>query len=80
MSIQTLSTGQAPVYKTARFSKLAHAMQRELPKRPLRIKFFTRTFNFFYQRNECLFHVYAGAHDETLIGTYFENALYDFKE
>lgn len=80
MSIQTLSKDDAPAYRTARFSALAHASQRGLPKRPLRVKFFTRTFNFFYQRNECLFHVYADAYDETLIGTYFENALYDFKE
>jgi hypothetical protein len=80
MTIQTFSQEQVRALRTARFSERAHAIQSGLPTERVRIKFFTGAFNAFYRRNECLFSVYAGDDDSTLIGTYYQNALTDFLE
>ena len=80
MTIQAFSQEQVRALRSARFSERAHAIQSGLPTERVRIKFFTGAFNAFYRRNECLFNVYAGDDDSTLIGTYYQNALIDFQE
>lgn len=80
MTIQAFSQEQVRALRTARFSERAHAVQSGLPTERVRIAFFTGAFNAFFRRNECLFYVYAGDGDMTLIGTYFQNALIDFQE
>lgn len=80
MTIQAFSQEQVRELRTARFSERAHAAQHGLPTERVRIRFFTGAFNTFYLRNECLFYVYAGDDDTALIGTYYQNALIDFKE
>lgn len=80
MTIQAFSQEQVRALRTARFSERAHAVQGGLTTERVRIKFFTGAFNAYFRRNECLFHVYAGDDDTTLIGTYFQNALIDFQE
>lgn len=80
MTIQAFTQEQVRLLRSARFSDRAHAVQGGLPKERLRIKFFTGAFNTFFRRNECLFYVYAGEDDSTLIGTYYQNALIDFQE
>jgi hypothetical protein len=80
MTIQAFSQEQVRSLRTARFSERAHAVQSGLPTERVRINFFTGAFNTFFRRNECLFYVYAGDDDTTLIGTYFQNALIDFQE
>lgn len=80
MTIQAFSQNQVRALRSARFSERAHAIQSGLPTERVRIKFFAGAFNAFYRRNECLFYVYAGDDDSTLIGTYYQNALIDFKE
>jgi len=80
MTIQTFSQDQVRALRTARFSERAHAVQHGLPTERVHVKFFIGTFNTFFRRNECLFYVYVGDDDSTLIGTYFQNALIDFKE
>jgi hypothetical protein len=80
MTMQIFTQEQVRAFCTARFSERAHAAQADLPTEPVRIKFFTGAFNTFYRRNECLFYVYAGDDDKTLIGTYYQNALVDFQE
>ena len=79
MTMQIFTQEQVRALRTARFSERARAAQSGLPSEPLRIKFFTGAFNAFFKRNECLFHVYAGDGDDTLIGTYYQNALFDFQ-
>jgi hypothetical protein len=76
--MQIFTQDQVRAFRTARFSARVHAAQADLPTGPVRIKFLTGAFNAFYRRNECLFYVYAGDDDKTLIGTYYQNALVDF--
>jgi hypothetical protein len=80
MTIQAFTQEQVRELGTARFSERAHAVQSGLPTGRVRIKFFTGAFNTFFRRNECLFYVYAGDDDTTLIGTYYQNALIDFQQ
>lgn len=80
MTIQAFTQEQVRALRTARFSERAHAVQSGLPTERVRIKFFSGAFNAFFRRNESLFYVYAGDDDTTLIGTYYQNALIDFKE
>lgn len=80
MTIQVFTQAQVLALRSARFSDRAHAVQSGLPTARVRIKFFTGAYNTFFRRNECLFYVYAGDDDTALIGTYYQNALIDFKE
>ena len=77
--MQIFTQDQVRALHTARFSERAHAAQADLPTAQVRIRFLTGAFNAFYRRNECLFYVYAGDDDQTLIGTYYQNALIEFK-
>lgn len=80
MTIQAFTQEQVRLLRTARFSERAHAVQSGLPTERVRIAFFTGAFNAFFRRNECIFYVYAGDDDSTLIGTYYQNALIDFQQ
>jgi len=76
--MQIFTQDQARLYRTARFSDEAHAMQKGLPTVPVRIAFFCEPYNAYHRRNECVFACYVNEDDTTLIGTYFQNAFVDF--
>lgn len=80
MTMQIFTPEQLRVFRTARFSERAYALQSGLPTVPVRIKFVYWAYNAFYRRTECLFACFVNEDDTTLIGTYYQNALIDFKE
>lgn len=78
--MQIFTQDQARSFRSARFSEYAHAAQSGLPTVPVRVAFVLEAFNTYFNRNECIFACFVNEDDETLIGTYFQNALIDFLE
>lgn len=78
MTLLIMTSDQARSYNTARFNSGARAMQPNLPRDPVRIVFIGDQRNSFHDRIECVFACFAGAQDDTLIGTYYQNALMNF--
>lgn len=76
--MQILTPTQLETVLTARFSGPAHSMQRGLPTIPVRVKFMYTVLNVYHGRNEPIFACFLDDDDSSLIGTYFENALFDF--
>lgn len=78
MTIAIVTSSEAATFRTARFSEEAHTLGQALPRDPIRVEYFSETWNAFHKRMECIFSCYQSKDDASFIGTYFQNGLTAF--
>lgn len=77
-----MNAEQAQQCRTAVFNAAARDLQPNLPTEAVHLRYLQHTFNVKFQRHEAVFACYTDASKryESLVGTWFEGALDQFKQ